>query len=120
MRRALPVLVLAACASVQEPAPVVSEPDAEPMTRVTPKDFETCLEGQSFPYRAQVEVRLATNPDGFVESAEIVDSSDRCLNSSVLKAVGQWRYPPRMVDGKLAARKDIRAIIRVVAESEPQ
>ena len=120
MRRLLPFVFLAACASAPKPAPVVSTPDAQPMVRVSPASFEMCLVGQDFPYRAQVEVKLATTPDGFVSAAEIVDSSDSCLNGPVLKAVNQWRYPPLMVDDQLVAREDIRAIIRIVAEAEPQ
>lgn len=120
MRRLLPALLLAACASAPKPAPVVSDPSAQPMVRATPSNFETCLIGQEFPYAAEVEVRLSASPDGFVEDAVVVSSTDVCLNPAVLRAVKKWRYPPKMVDGELAARKDIRAIIRIIAEEEPQ
>lgn len=120
MRFIIPALLLAACASAPKPAPVVSDPSAEPMVRVSPENFEMCVLGQTLPYRAQVELRLTAGPNGFVETADVVETSDPCLNESVLTAVRKWRYPPKMIDGELAARKDIRAIIRVVAEDYPQ
>ncbi|GGY56442.1 TonB family protein [Parvularcula lutaonensis] len=118
MKRLLPALLLGACASSPPPTPVVSDPSAQPLRRVSPEGFEGCLRGKPLPYRGVVEVELETGPEGFVTGAEIVDSSDPCLNPSVLAAVQQWRYPPKMVDGVLAARTGIRALIVINAEDD--
>lgn len=110
-------LAIAACASAPPPTPVVSDPSAQPLRRVSPENFEGCLAGKPRPYRGAVEVELETGPEGFVTGADIISSSDPCLNPSVLSAVQKWRYPPKMVDGVLAAREDIRAVIVISAEA---
>lgn len=116
MKRFFVALLLAACASTPDLPKVVSDPGAQPMSRVAPKGFEHCLDARGRPYAAQVEVRLTTDENGFVDEASIVQTTDPCLNEAVLTAVNQWRYPPKLIDGDLARRKDVRAFIRIVDE----
>lgn len=116
--RLLPLIILAAaCATAEPPAPPpsVEDPSAQPMRSVPPVGFETCLEGKEPPFSDAVEVELSTGAEGYVREAVVVDSTDPCFNDAVLVAVRQWRYPPRVIDGELAERTGIRA--RLVFEA---
>ena len=116
MKRFFAALLLAACASTPDAPEVVSDPGAQPMSRTAVEGFEHCIDARGRPYAAQVEVRLTTDENGFVDEASVVQSTDPCLNEAVLTAVRRWRYPPKLVDGALARRKDVRAFIRIVDE----
>ncbi|MGL4576232.1 MAG: energy transducer TonB [Burkholderiaceae bacterium] len=44
--------------------------------------------------KGSVRVKYTVNPDGSVGDAEIVSTTNRVLNSSVLAALKQWKYAP--------------------------
>jgi TonB family protein len=43
---------------------------------------------------AEVTVSFTVNADGSVVNAAVTASTDRRLNRSILRAVGEWRYAP--------------------------
>ncbi|NNU14709.1 hypothetical protein HK107_00040 [Parvularcula sp. ZS-1/3] len=103
--------ILAACATTPPEPPIIVDRSAEPFVRVSPQGFEVCFQDVELPYEALVEAEMKTSPDGFVTNAFIVRTTDPCLAPYVLAAVRQWRYPAKMVDGQLAARRGIRTIL---------
>jgi TonB family protein len=90
------------------------------MSRVNVQGFAACTEGKPLPYRAEVVTELEVGPEGFVTDAKIVRSDDPCLNRPVLIAVRQWRYPPRLVEGELARREGVRALLIFAQDAEPR
>ncbi|NRA30794.1 MAG: TonB family protein [Parvularculaceae bacterium] len=99
-----------ACASKPE-VPIVFDPRAEPFIRVDVENFESCLNDVDEFYDALVEVELETTFDGYVENARISRSTDPCFDEPVLNAVKKWRYPPKQVDGVLARRRGVKAVL---------
>ena len=108
----LPVLALAACATNGDPPPSIVDANAQPLIRVAADGFERCLESKRpGPSEDLVEVILETEPEGFVTDAQVLRSTDPCFDQSVLEAVRKWRYPPKFVDGELAARTGVKAVL---------
>jgi protein TonB len=55
-----------------------------------------------------VVVELYITAAGTVTSARVIDSSHRIFERSALRAVGKWRYNPRVVEGRAVPRKGVR------------
>lgn len=111
-RLLLAILALTACATRDDPPPSVVDANAQPLIRVGPEGFERCLESKRpGPSEDLVEVIVETDPEGFVTDAQVLRSTDPCFDQSVLEAVRKWRYPPKFVDGELAARTGVKALL---------
>jgi TonB family protein len=83
--------VAAAAAQLREI--VVEEEPLKPVQQVQPE--LTRQIAQVDIKQGSVKVKFMVNPDGSVSSPEIVSTTNRVLNSSVLAALRQWRYEPR-------------------------
>lgn len=106
------IVLAAGCATQDDPPPSVVDANAQPLIRVSPKGFEACVgRTRPGPSKDLVEVELATSAEGYVTEAKVLRSTDACFDPYVLEAVRQWRYPPRLIDGELAARTGVKAVV---------
>jgi TonB family protein len=77
--------------AIAAPAPEIPEP-LKLITQVAPElSRDVINKGLR---RGNVKVKFNVLPDGSVADIEIMSSSDRALNKSVLAAVQQWKYAP--------------------------
>ena len=76
--------------------------DARPIMRVPPEYPERCMR------RARsietVLVRFDVTETGETENIQVYDSTEVCLNKSAIQSVEQWRYRPKLVDGRAVRR----------------
>lgn len=93
-----PVLTSAAAALAPAPLTVVAVDDEEdddsplvPTSQVRPSYRANVLRDLG---RGSVRVKFEVQPDGSVAKQEVVNSSNRGLNSATLQAVGQWKFEP--------------------------
>ncbi|MFM2399091.1 MAG: hypothetical protein RL341_1248 [Pseudomonadota bacterium] len=83
--------VAAAAPAKLEPEPEPEEPLralAQAQPELTRQIINANIE------KGRVKVKYKVNPDGSVSDAEIVNTTNRALNSSVLAALKQWKYAP--------------------------
>jgi protein TonB len=91
-----------------------SDHDPQPIVRVDP----------DYPFRAirdeiegWVEVQFSVTATGAVKDVIIIDSHPKSIfDAAVLKAVGRWRYNPKVDNGVAVERVGVRTIIRFVLE----
>ncbi len=72
-----------------------------PLIRVAPAYPERCRARGA---EGTVLVQFDVAADGSVVNPVIIESSDRCFDRTVLKAVSGWKYPPATRGGRAAAR----------------
>jgi len=83
--------------------------DASPLLRVRP-DYPPLAMRRGLEGRVLVEFTIAE--DGSVRDARVIASEPgRIFDAAALKAVGQWRYAPKIVDGKAVEQRDQRISI---------
>jgi TonB family protein len=88
----------AAAPAIAAAAPAKLEPEPEPeeplrvLSQVQPELTRQIINANLD--KGRVKVKYKVNPDGSVSDAEIVTSSNRVLNNSVLAALKQWKYAP--------------------------
>ena len=58
-----------------------------------------------------VIIQLDVDPSGGTANAEVVESTNSCLNRAALKSVERWKYTPKVVDGQPVWRRGVRAEI---------
>lgn len=54
-----------------------------------------------------VVARFDVTPDGSAINIQIVSSPDRCFNSTVIKTIATWRYPPRYENGQAVMQRGL-------------
>ncbi len=59
-----------------------------------------------------VTLRFDVTATGVVENAVVTDSTDPAFDAAALAALTQWRYLPRLAEGKRIASKDVETVIR--------
>ena len=72
--------------------------DLQPIKRVHPSGFESCIRSRSGEER--FELRLTVETDGSVSSGTFSSGSDPCFRPYVGRAVMAWRYRPVSIDGE--------------------
>ncbi|MEO1656193.1 MAG: energy transducer TonB [Pseudomonadota bacterium] len=85
-----------------------------PTQRVNPTGFERCLRGGSGGrgQLEQVAFRFDVNEEGRVENVVVLDSTDACFEPYSAKAVEQWVYDPRVVNGEAVRTLGVETTIR--------
>jgi TonB family protein len=63
-----------------------------------------------------VTLKFDVTARGVVENASVMASTDDVFDEAALNALTQWRYFPRIADGKRVASRDVQTIIRFQLE----
>jgi|GEM_PF-1480541 len=91
----------------------VGAPELLTETGIIPEPMETPMpsfRSMKIPADSFVNLLLVLDEEGYVTEASISDSSDKSLESPVLRAVKKWRYYPAYEDGKRKSCKIIQPI----------
>jgi len=93
-----------------------SDSDVVPVVRVNPqypiRAAERGIEGW-------VELEFTITPSGTVKNAVVTAARPaRIFDSEALRAIGKWRYNPKIVDGKPVERKGVRVRLRFRLEND--
>ena len=59
-----------------------------------------------------VTLRFDVTAAGVVENATVIDSTDTVFDAAALAALTQWRYLPRVTEGKRVTSKNVETVIR--------
>lgn len=88
------------------PGLMQADGDAIPLVRVQPRYPENAMRRQ---IEGRVLVSFTISASGAVKNARVIaaEPSD-IFNAAALKAVAEWRYEPRIVNGVPVEQKDIR------------
>ncbi|MEM7741473.1 MAG: energy transducer TonB [Pseudomonadota bacterium] len=96
---------------IDELGPPTLERDPQPIVRVPPQNWESCLSGNA---GEDHYVRLVFDvaPTGETANVEAVESSKRCLERSAIRAAQGWRYTPKVQNGEPVWQYGINTTIR--------
>lgn len=83
--------------------------DAQPLVRIPPQYPQRCMSRASD--RETVVLQFDVTPEGSVVNAEVLDSTNSCLNRAAIRAVQRWRYNPKIVDETAQPRFGVRTAI---------
>ena len=83
--------------------------DAQPIVRIPPQYPQQCMNRASA--LEVVTVEFDVTPEGTVVNINVVDSTNSCLNRAASRAVGRWRYNPKIVDGVAQPRFGVRTAL---------
>ncbi len=79
--------------------------DAQPLVRIEPQYPERCTS------RAGaveiVQVQFDVDPQGQTANAQVIDSTNSCLNRAAIRAVERWKYQPKIVDNEAQWRRGV-------------
>lgn len=91
--------------------PPVLDRDPQPIVRVNPEGWETCLSGRE---GEEHFVRLVfdVSPAGDVTNIEAAESSVPCLERSAIRAAQRWRYAPKLESGEPVWQYGVSTTIR--------
>ena len=79
--------------------------DARPRKRVHPDYPERCMRrANEFEI---VRIRFDVTESGDVDNIRIFESTNECLNSSVLEAAAAWEYAPKVIQGEPVRRNNV-------------
>ena len=82
--------------------------DAQPLVRIPPRYPERAL---SRGVEGWVLVQFNVTPEGEVVNAEIIDGEPKGMfDRSAIRAVENWKYQPKIVDGKPAPRFGVQTV----------
>lgn len=70
----------------------IDDRDAPPKVRIPPQYPRKCF--ASAKPKEMVFVEFDVTPEGVVENARVVDSTNPCFNKSAIASVLRWRYKP--------------------------
>jgi TonB family protein len=90
--------------------------DFVPIIRTPPDYPATALERR---LDGDVQVQFDVAATGAVLNPVAVKSSDPVFESAAIAAISQWRYLPRVVDGKRVAAQGVATIIRFTLTDPP-
>jgi protein TonB len=83
--------------------------DAVPMVRVPPQYPERALQRG---IEGRVLIEFTISKSGSVKDAKVIAAEpNNIFNKAALKAVSQWKYNPKILDGKPVEQKGIRIAI---------
>lgn len=95
----LAVIGALALSDVQDEAPSPQSPDSS--------DCIALASGEV----AKVDIEFDVTAKGEVVNVRVIDSTDRCYEEAAVKAASQWRYEPKLVDGKAVPRYGVRTTL---------
>ena len=87
----------------------VDEFDAQPIERVGPKYPGGCARTASD--RETIKVQFDVSKQGKTQNVEIIERSNPCFKYAVHRAVEQWEYRPRFVNGEPTIREGVVATL---------
>lgn len=58
-----------------------------------------------------IRIGFDINEEGAVENAEVLSSTNRCLNQAAISNVETWLYEPKRVDGAALRRNGMEAVV---------
>jgi TonB family protein len=99
------------CAEPDQPAACMSG-ESCPVIRLAPEFPVACL--RETPSSETVVVSAIVAADGRVKSAEVVNSTNDCLNEAALKNICRWRYEP--LNTKKSKEKNRFVVTRMTFE----
>ncbi|MEM9705465.1 MAG: energy transducer TonB [Pseudomonadota bacterium] len=79
--------------------------DAQPLVRIEPQYPERCQSRAGSVEIVQVEFDVS--PEGQTANARVLDSTNSCLNRAALRAVGRWKYQPKIVEQEPQWRRGV-------------
>lgn len=85
--------------------------DIQPLVRVQP-DYP--IRAQERGLEGEVCIVLTVTPEGTVTDARVVESTSRLFDSAALRAVGRFRYAPKVEDGVPVSRTGVRYCFQFV------
>jgi len=88
--------------------------DAQPLVRIPPQYPQRCM-ARAEP-RETVVVQFDVTPEGRVVNAEVINSTNSCLNRAAIRAVERWKYQPKIVDEVAQPRYGVRTAIDFTLE----
>ena len=86
--------------------------DTQPILRVPPQGFETCLRRTRGKTLVVVHLQFDVAETGETTNIRVLESDDNCFDASAVGSVATWRYAPKFVDGAPAPRMGVRSSIR--------
>ena len=75
------------------------------MVRIEPQYPERCTSRAGSVEIVQVEFDVS--PEGQTANAKVIESTNSCLNRAALRAVGRWKYQPKVVDNEAQWRRGV-------------
>jgi len=88
--------------------------DAQPLVRIPPQYPQRCM-ARANPLETVI-VQFDVTPQGNVVNAEVVNSTNRCLNRAAIQAVQRWKYQPKIVDDVAQPRFGVQTAIDFTLE----
>lgn len=87
---------------------VPQDRNAQPILRIEP-NFQNINQAES------ITLAFDVAPSGAVmkDSIEILDSSTNRIHRAAIRAVGRWKYQPKVVNGQAVVQRGIRVIFSV-------
>ncbi len=90
--------------------------DAQPLVRIPPQYPDRC-QGRTDPgVRKRVRVEFDVTPDGQTTNTRIISTDDSCLNRYAERAVLNWKYQPKIVDGNPEPRIGVQTTFIFILE----
>ena len=90
--------------------------DVLPLVRAAPDYPPNALaQGRA----GHVQLRFDITPAGKVENISVVESSDAEFEEPAMRALGKWRYLPRIAAGRRVRHEGVHTIIRFVLDGGP-
>ena len=93
----------------------VSDRDAQPILRTPPVFPRRFSQGNNSGY---CKVRFDVSADGLPYNVQTVNCTSSQLQSASIKSVQNWRYNPKMQDGRAVARSGVESKIRFDLKDE--
>lgn len=72
--------------------------EVTPVVQVAPTNWEGCIDEEGETHR--VRLLFDISPQGETANIEVIDSTDSCYERSAVRALRQWRYNPKVVNGE--------------------
>ncbi|MCI5048382.1 MAG: energy transducer TonB [Aquisalinus sp.] len=91
--------------------------DAQPLVRIPPQYPDRC-QGRGNAGDKRVTVEFDVTPDGQTTNPRVVSTDDSCLNRYAERAVLNWKYQPKIVDGEATPRFGVRTTFVFRLEDE--
>ncbi len=83
--------------------------DVKPLLRQPPVYPVGCMRKADELERVLVEFDV--DVDGETENISVVDTTNSCLNNSAVVSIEEWKYRPKIFEGKAVPRENVQTII---------
>ncbi|GEM_PF-821055 len=88
--------------------------DAQPLVRIQDAYPERCMARAK--NSESVTVQFDVTPEGTTTNVQVIDSTNRCFDRTVIRSVGRWKYQPKIVDNQPQWRRGVVTTITYVLE----